>query len=102
LIRHALLRLPATAAIGPLVIAMIAPTRVALLVTSIGASALLAAGMLTAGGAAIALSAIAVRADEENRVASNASPLPENRFAMNCRHASLQAGLDNDNRFVAG
>jgi hypothetical protein len=28
--------------------------------------------------------------------------LPENRFAMNRRHASSQAGLDNGSGFVAG
>ena len=41
----------------------------ALLVAPIGAPPLLAAGLLAALGAAIAMSAIAVRADEENRVA---------------------------------
>jgi hypothetical protein len=52
----------------------------------------------------IALSAIAVRADEEHRVtlATKANSLPEYRFAMNCRHASSQAGLDNGTDFVAG
>jgi hypothetical protein len=40
------------------------------------------------------VSAIAVLTDKENRVASltHASPLPQNRFAMNHRHASSQAG----------
>jgi hypothetical protein len=60
--------------------------------------------MLTAWGAAVALSAIAVCADEEHRVTlvTQANPLSEYRFAMNCRHASSQAGLDNGRGFVAG
>ena len=43
------------------------------------------------------MSAITVRADEEHRVAAvaKAKPLPQNHFAMNRRHASSQAGLDN-------
>jgi hypothetical protein len=50
------------------------------------------------------VSAIAVRADEENRVTAlaKASPLPQNRFAMNLRHASSQAELDNGSGLVAG
>ena len=60
--------------------------------------------MLTAGGAAVALPTIAVRADEEHCVtlATEANSLPEYRFAMNCRHASSQAGLDNGTGLVAG
>jgi hypothetical protein len=60
--------------------------------------------MLTALGAAVALSAITVRADEEHCVTlvTEANSLPEYRFAMNCRHASSQAGLDNGTGFVAG
>jgi hypothetical protein len=60
--------------------------------------------MLTALGAAVALSAITVRADEEHCVTlvTEANSLPEYCFAMNCRHASSQAGLDNGRDFVAG
>jgi len=85
-------------------IAMIEPSLGALLVTPVGAPPLLAAGLLAASGAAVAVSAIAVRADEEHRVAlsTQANPLPQNRFAMNHRHASSQAGLDNQSSFVAG
>ena len=63
-----------------------------------------AAGLLAAFFVAVAMSAIAVRADEENRVAAltMANPLPQNRFTMNHRHASSQAGLDNGNGLVAG
>jgi hypothetical protein len=74
-----------------------------LLVAAVGAPPLLAAGLLAVLVAAVAVSAIAVRADEESRVAAltHANPLPQNRFAMNLRHASSQAGLDNGSRLVA-
>ena len=44
--------------------------------------------------AAVAVAAITVRANEENRLAAltKAKPLPQNRFAVNHRHASSQAG----------
>ena len=73
------------------------------LVPAVGAAPLLAAGLLAALVAAVAVSAITVRADEENRVAAltEANPLPQNRFAMNHRHASSQAGLDNGSGLVA-
>jgi hypothetical protein len=104
LIRHARLRLTAAAAIFPLTIAMIQPALGALLVAAVGASPLPAPGLLAALGAAVAVSAITVRADEENRLARlpKANPLPQNRFAMNHRHASSQAGLDNGSGPVAG
>jgi len=87
-----------------LTIAMVEPPFGALLVAFIGVPPLLAAGLLAAMFAAVAMSAIAVRADEENRVAAltQASPLPQNRFAMNHRHASSQAELDNGTGLVAG
>jgi hypothetical protein len=76
----------------------------ALLVAAIGAPPLLAAGLPAALVATVAVSAITVRADEENRVAAlaKANSLPQNRFAMNLRHASSQAGLDNGSALVAG
>jgi hypothetical protein len=97
------LRLTKTAAVIPLTITMIEPSFGALLVASIGAPPLLAAGLLAASLAAVAMSAIAVCADKEYRVAAltKANPLPQNRFAMNHRHASSQAELDNGTRFVA-
>src|SRR3989442_6141864 len=75
----------------------------ALLVAFIGAPPLPAAGLVAALSAALAMSAIAVRADEENRVAAltKANPLPQNRFAMNHRHASSLAELDNGTGLVA-
>jgi hypothetical protein len=94
LIRHGRLRWTKAAAVFPLAIAMIELPFGALLVSAVGAAPLLAAGLLAALVAAVAVSAITVRADEENRVAAltEANPLPQNRFAMNHRHASSQAG----------
>jgi hypothetical protein len=85
--------LPATAPVIALPVAMIEPSFGALLVPAVGAPSLADAGMLTAWGAAVALSAVAVRADEEHcmTLATKANSLPEYRFAMNCRHASSQA-----------
>ena len=104
MIRHARWRLPAAAAVIALPVAMIEPSFGALLVAGVGAPSLVEAGTLTAWGAAVALSAIAVHADEEHGVtlATEANSLPEYRFAVNRRHASSQAGLDNGTGFVAG
>jgi hypothetical protein len=104
LIRHGRWRLTKTAAVFPLAVAMIELPFGALPVSSVGASPLLAAGLLAALVATVAVSAIAMRADEENRVAAltKANPLPQNRFAMNHRHASSRAGLDNGSGLVAG
>ena len=73
---------------------MIEPSFGTPLVAPIGGSPLLAAGLLAALRAAIAMAAVTVRADEENRLAglTKAKPLPQNRFAVNRRHASSQAG----------
>jgi hypothetical protein len=92
------------AAVFPLTITMIELPFSALLVASVGAPPLLAAGLLATLVAAVAMSAVAVRADEENRLAAltKANPLPQDRFAMNHRHASSQAGLDNGSGLVAG
>jgi hypothetical protein len=92
------------ATVFPLSVTMIELPFGTLLVAAVGAPPLVAAGLLAALFAAVAMSAIAVRTDEENRVAAltKASPLPQNRFAMNRRHASSQAGLDNGSGLVAG
>jgi hypothetical protein len=94
LIRHARLRLLQAAAVRPLAIAMIEPSFGALLVAPVGAPPLLAPGLFAALGTAVAVSTIAVCADEENRLAalSKAEPLPQNRFAVYHCHASSQAG----------
>ena len=87
------------APIVPLPVAVVQPSFPALLVAGIGAASLLEPSFTAASATAIALPTIAVRADPEHRVASNAAanPLPENHFARN-GHAPPQAGLDNGNR----
>ena len=104
MIRHDRMDLPAAAPVIALAIAVIEPSFGALLVAAVGAPSLAEAGMFTARGAAVALSAIAVRTNIEHRATggTEANSLPEYRFAMNGRHASSQAGLDNDPGFVAG
>jgi hypothetical protein len=94
----------ASLAVLALAVAMIESSFRTLLVPPVGAPSLTPARKLAALGAAIAVSAITVRADEENRVTlcSKANSLPQNCFVVNLRHASSQAGLDNGRRFVAG
>jgi len=83
---------------------MIEPPFQAPLVAPVGGLTLPAASLVAALGAAVAVSSVAVCADEENRLAAltKAEPLPQNRFAVNHRHASSQAGLDNGSGLVAG
>jgi hypothetical protein len=80
---------------------MIEPAFPTLLVAAVGASALTKPRLTPACQAAIALSAITVRTEEEGcaAIACQANPKPQNHFARN-RHASPQAGLDNDDGFV--
>jgi hypothetical protein len=98
LIRHAR---PTGLAVSifPLPVAMVQSSFRTPLVPAVGAASLPEAGFSAASGAAIAVSAIAVRTDPEHRVATTAAanPLPENHFAMS-RHPCLRAGLDNGNR----
>jgi hypothetical protein len=104
LIRHVRLRLTQAAPIRLLAITMIEPSFRAPLVAPVGGPPLPPASLVAALGAAVAVSAIAVRADEENRLAAltKAEPLPKNRFAVNRRHASSQAELDNGSGLMAG
>ncbi len=104
MIRHARLLLTAAAPVFPLAVAMIEPSFRALLVAAVGAPSLVEPSLCAAGSTAVAVAAIAVRADKKYGVTlhTDANSLPEYRFAMNCRHASSQAGLDNDRSFVAG
>lgn len=104
MIRHAGLFLPASAAVLALTVAMIELPFGALLVAFVGLPPLLSAGLIAAGDAAIAVPAIAVRAEEKHGVAvlPETNSMKENRFAVNRRHAWLQARLDNGTRFVAG
>ena len=101
MIRHA--RLAAAFAVVPLTVAMIEASFRALLMAAIGGAPLTQARLLPAWIAAIALSAIAFRAEEEHRAAfgNNAKPLSQNHFAMR-RHADCVAALDNGAGFVAG
>jgi hypothetical protein len=75
-------------------VAMIESAFRAPLVPGVGAAPLLDASLLAASGAAIAVAAVAVRADEKHRAAlfARANSLPENRFAVSRRHAFSQAG----------
>jgi hypothetical protein len=68
---------------------MIEPTLRTLLVSFIGLPSLLEPGLIAAFGAAIAVSAITVRADEENcaTMLAATNPMKENRFAVYRRHA---------------
>jgi len=86
----------------PLPVAVIEPSLPAPLMSAIGAALLLATGGLAARQAAIAMSAITMRADEEDcaTVGAGTKSLPENHFAM-CRHVLPRAALDNGNGFVA-
>ena len=98
LIRHARPASPPIS-IFALPVAMVESSFQAPLVAAVGAAPLLQSRLSTASGAAVALSAIAVLADPEHRVASSAAanPLPENYFAVG-RHPCPHAGLDNGNR----
>jgi hypothetical protein len=104
MIRHAGLFLTAATPVLPLAVAMIELPFRALLVPSVGPLPLFPAGFFAASNAAVAVSTITVRTDEEHRLTPQAHSLPENRFAMNRRHAPSQAGikLDNSGDFVAG
>lgn len=81
---------------------MIEPAFLALLVTLVGAAALLAPGRLAAGQAAVALSTIAVQAQPEDGAAgvSAANLLPENCFCA-VVHLPARAGLDTGSPFVS-
>ena len=93
---------PASAVL-PLPVAMIELSFRAVLVSPVGAAPLPESGLLAAGEAAIALTAITVGAQKKERAAftAQAKPWPQNHFAMN-RHACSQAALDNGLGFVAG
>jgi hypothetical protein len=101
LIRHAG---PAPAlAVLLLPIPVVEPAFRALLVAAVGHPVLPAPGFSAARRAAIALPAIAVRANPEQRLASLAAtnPRPETHFWMN-RHPPTQAAFDNGNSSCQG
>ncbi len=82
---------------------MIEPTFRTLLVPAIGAAPLPDSGLIAARAAAVALAAITAGTEKKERAApaTQAKPLPKDRFARN-RHACSQAALDNGLGFVAG
>ena len=86
----------------PLPITMIESSLLAALVPPICASPLVAAGLLAALRTAIAMPAITMRADEEDRMAmlTAARPLQENSFTMG-RHRR-PAGVDNGSPAMSG
>jgi hypothetical protein len=69
-------------------VAMVEPAFRAPLVTGVGPTPLLDASLFAALDAAIAMAAIAVRADEKHRATlfAHTKSLPENRFAVNRRY----------------
>ena len=99
MIRHARLR-PAPAVVL-LAVAMIEAAFRTPLVAAVGTPMLMQPRLAAACQAAIALSAITERTEKERcaAIAGQANPKPQNHFARN-RHASPQAGLDNDDGFV--
>ena len=101
LIRHADRRVALP--IRTLPVPMIEPAFPTPLVAAVGSAVLLAPGFAAAGRTAIALSAVAVRTNPEQRLASLAATnsRPENHFSMN-RHPPTQAGFDNGNGSCQG
>jgi hypothetical protein len=84
-------------------IPVVEPAFRALLIAAVGRPVLPAPGFGAASRAAIALSAIAMSTNPENRLASlaAANALPENHFSMN-RHPPGQADFDNGNGSCQG
>jgi hypothetical protein len=100
LIRHAgRVALP----VGALPVAMIEPALRTLLVPAVSRAMLPEPSFGATSRAAIALPAVAVRANPEDRLASLAAtnPRPENHFSMN-RHRCAPAGFDNGNGSCQG
>jgi UPF0716 family protein affecting phage T7 exclusion len=75
-----------------------------LLVSHVGATALLNPGLVAATAAAIAMSAITRNAYEKygEALCLEAHSMPENYGFLGRRHALSEAGLDNGTRFVTG
>jgi len=101
LIRHAGRRVALP--VRTLPVPMIEPALPTPLIAVVGSAVLSAPGFATASRAAIALSAVAVRANPEQRLASLAATnaRPENDFSMN-HHPPTQAGFDKGNGSCQG
>lgn len=97
LIRHA--SSGATAAVGPLTVAMIQTTFRALLMTAIGGAPLTPALEPSTVGAAVALPAVTTAADPKHRRAAFASAMSLQKWSLRpLRHPVPLAGLDNAGR----
>ena len=92
-IRHAPLR--AALPVLPLTVAMIETALRAMLMATVGTSPLFAQSWDATLRTAITLTTITGAADDENRVACAASPLPKNNLVLS-RHPGCQVGLDKD------
>ena len=101
LIRHADRRVALP--VRTLPVPMIEPAFPTPLVAVVGSAVLSAPGCAAASRTAIALSAVAVRANPEQRLASltATNAQPENHFSMN-RHPPTQAGFDKGNGSCQG
>jgi hypothetical protein len=105
MIRHAGLCVPLPLSIRTLPVEMIEPAFFTALVPPIGASFLAKTRLPAAFRAAIAMTPIAMRADEEDRLAlfPATRPLQEYSLAMNRRrHRVCPAGLDNGSAAMSG
>jgi hypothetical protein len=100
MIRHGDALLLAAMAVCTLAVAMIEGAFQAALVALIGATPLLASGVGAALRAAVAMSAIAVLAEEEGSQTLLAWTYPLQQDCAVRRHASA-GGLDNGTRFVS-
>ena len=97
LIRHA----RPTATVFPLAVPMVKPSFYATLVAEVGAAALPAPGFVSAGGTAVALSAIAVPADPEHCMAPQTRSLTKDRLAMKI-HCAPTRGAGQRRTIMAG
>jgi hypothetical protein len=104
LIRHARRGGLAALTVLPLPVTVIEPAFLAALMAAVGAALLAATIVLSTRFAAITVPAIAVSTDEEDGLAvrSDTRPLPQRCLAVNRRHCSRPAGVDNDSQTMSG
>jgi len=103
MIRHAGGCWPLPLSVSPLPVAVIEPAFVALLQTSIGVTLLLDAGLPPALLAAVAMAAVAMRADVKDRGTGRptARSLEQNPIML-CRVHRHRRRVDNGSRFMSG
>ena len=80
---------------------MIQPAFRALLIKAIRTTVPLDPDLPAALQTAVAVSPVAVLADQEQTLTTRAKTLPKYHFPVRRRHGTVRAGLDNGNRFVA-